>query len=246
MIHRTTGIQRFAIRSDISVQSPNRLAAPGRAARRTAANRLAGGGHVAAGNRGVACSVLHGALHVRTNPPGAVLYVDDNEIGVTPASHDFVYYGTRKIRLVKDGYETLTVLQPIPAPWYEFIGLDFIAENVIPRRDSRRAGARLPVATTTDCADRTSCSVAPRTYDKARKLSPLVARRRRHVANGFRDSSPRKRKPPGAHKHCPRAALNGLRWIGSATSSIRGPNRSIRPRPTRSRNRASVRPRAVR
>ena len=76
---------------------------------------------------------------MRSNPPGALLYVDDHEIGVTPVSHDFIYYGTRKIRLIKDGYETLNVLQPIPAPWYQYFGLDFITENMIPGeiRDER-------------------------------------------------------------------------------------------------------------
>jgi hypothetical protein len=43
------------------------------------------------------------------------------------------------VRLVKSGYETLTVLQPIPAPWYQYPGLDFVSENVIPGeiRDER-------------------------------------------------------------------------------------------------------------
>ncbi len=75
---------------------------------------------------------LHRRLMVRSDPPGAVVFVDDYEIGTTPVSHDFTYYGTRKIRLVKDGYETLTVLQPIPAPWYEWPPLDFVSENCVP------------------------------------------------------------------------------------------------------------------
>ncbi len=78
-------------------------------------------------------------MTIRTNPPGAVVYVDEEEIGTSPCSHDFVYYGTRKIRLVKDGYETQTILQPFPWPWYELIGLDFVTENLIPGeiRDER-------------------------------------------------------------------------------------------------------------
>ncbi len=78
-------------------------------------------------------------MTVRTNPPGALLYVDDYEIGVTPVSTDFIYYGNRKIRLVKDGYETLTVMQSIPPPWYEYVPLDFVAENLVPGqiRDQR-------------------------------------------------------------------------------------------------------------
>ncbi len=69
---------------------------------------------------------------VRSNPPGAVVYIDDYEIGTTPVATNFTYYGTRKIRLVKNGYETLTVMQPVPAPWYQWVPFDFIAENLIP------------------------------------------------------------------------------------------------------------------
>ncbi|RLS34440.1 MAG: PEGA domain-containing protein [Planctomycetota bacterium] len=78
-------------------------------------------------------------MTIRSNPPGALVYVDDYQIGTTPVSTDFTYYGTRKIRLVKDGYETLTVRQPFPIPWYEVFPLDFVAENLWPAeiRDER-------------------------------------------------------------------------------------------------------------
>jgi hypothetical protein len=78
-------------------------------------------------------------LNVRTNPPGALVYVDNQQIGTTPCSVDFTYYGTREIRLIKPGFETLTVNQPIPTPWYEYPGLDFISENLVPSkiRDNR-------------------------------------------------------------------------------------------------------------
>ncbi len=69
---------------------------------------------------------------VRSNPPGATVYVDGYEIGTTPIATDFIYYGTRQIRLVKDGYETLTIDQPIGTPWWEFPPLDFVSENVVP------------------------------------------------------------------------------------------------------------------
>jgi hypothetical protein len=78
-------------------------------------------------------------LTIRSNPPGALVLIDNYEIGTTPVSTDFTYYGKRKIQLIKDGYETLTVLQPIPTPWYEIPGIDFISENVVPGeiRDER-------------------------------------------------------------------------------------------------------------
>jgi hypothetical protein len=75
---------------------------------------------------------VHRRMTIRSNPPGAVVYVDDYEIGTTPVSADFTYYGTRKIRLVKDGCETLTVMQPIRTPWYEITPLDFVFENLVP------------------------------------------------------------------------------------------------------------------
>jgi hypothetical protein len=78
-------------------------------------------------------------FNVRTNPPGALVYVDNQQIGTTPCSVDFTYYGTREIRLIKPGYETLTVNQPIPTPWYEYPPLDFVSENLVTMkiRDNR-------------------------------------------------------------------------------------------------------------
>ena len=73
-------------------------------------------------------------LMVRSNPPGAMVYVDNQPIGTTPCATDFTYYGTREIRLVKAGYETLTVNQPLPAPWYQIPPLDFVSENIVPRK----------------------------------------------------------------------------------------------------------------
>src|SRR5262245_11926665 len=87
-------------------------------------------------------------LNVRTNPPGALVYVDNQQIGTTPCSVDFTYYGTREIRLIKPGFETLTVNQPIPTPWYEIPPLDFISENLVAAkiRDNRTVAFNLSPA----------------------------------------------------------------------------------------------------
>jgi hypothetical protein len=85
------------------------------------------------------CGCVRRRLNVHSNPPGALVYVDNQQIGTTPCSVDFTYYGTREIRLVKPGYETLTLNQPIPAPWYQIPPLDFFSENLVPTkiRDNR-------------------------------------------------------------------------------------------------------------
>src|ERR1700742_3189479 len=84
-------------------------------------------------------AIVRRRLNVNSNPQGALVYVDNQQIGSTPCSVDFTYYGTREIRLIKPGYETLTVNQPIPTPWYEYIPLDFVSENLVPNkiRDNR-------------------------------------------------------------------------------------------------------------
>jgi hypothetical protein len=69
-------------------------------------------------------------ITVRSIPEGALVYIDDQQIGATPVSTSFIYYGTRKIQLVKDGFKTITVKQTFSPPWYEIPGIDFFSENV--------------------------------------------------------------------------------------------------------------------
>ncbi len=80
----------------------------------------------------VLCGCVQRRMTISSNPPGAIVKVDDVEIGRTPVSTSFVYYGTRKIQLSKAGYETLTVLQPVPTPWYQWPGIDFVSEHFSP------------------------------------------------------------------------------------------------------------------
>lgn len=59
------------------------------------------------------------------------MYVDDQEVGITPCSTAFIYYGTRKLTLIKDGYKTETLHQTFNPPWYQYPPLDFITENLL-------------------------------------------------------------------------------------------------------------------
>src|SRR5262249_31404349 len=67
-------------------------------------------------------------LVVYSDPPAALVYLNNQYVGATPVDFYYVYYGKYQFTLVKDGYETLNVIQDIPAPWYELPGPDFIAE----------------------------------------------------------------------------------------------------------------------
>jgi len=76
---------------------------------------------------------VHRRLTIRSNPVGALVYVDGVEIGRTPVSTPFVYYGTRTIRLELDGYETVEEDHQIRAPWYQVPPLDFVSDNLMMR-----------------------------------------------------------------------------------------------------------------
>lgn len=102
---------------------------------------------------GLAAVALTGCVErrytVRTDPPGALVVVNDEEIGPSPTSRSFTYYGTRKITLIKDGYQTQTILQPLDAPWWDAPVIDFFSENVVPvtLRDEREFVYKLTPAT---------------------------------------------------------------------------------------------------
>jgi len=67
-------------------------------------------------------------LTIRTEPAGALVYVNDEEIGRSPASTDFVWYGDYDIIVRKDGYQTLRTHAKVNPPWYQVPPVDFFAE----------------------------------------------------------------------------------------------------------------------
>jgi hypothetical protein len=68
---------------------------------------------------------------VRSDPPGARVLLDGQEVGYTPTGIPFTYYGTRKLTLIKPGFETRTELVTIPPPWYQWVPIDFVSDNFI-------------------------------------------------------------------------------------------------------------------
>ena len=83
-----------------------------------------------------AATLLTGCVERRyvitSDPPGAIVFRNGQQLGATPVDDHFVYYGKYNYTLVKDGYETLQVEQNIPAPWFEYFPIDFFSENLLP------------------------------------------------------------------------------------------------------------------
>lgn len=77
-------------------------------------------------------------MTIASNPPGAMVLLDGKEIGYSPASSDFIWYGTRQVTLIKDGYETKTEQVTVAAPWYQWPVIEFFADNLSPKRITDR------------------------------------------------------------------------------------------------------------
>ncbi len=67
-------------------------------------------------------------LTIETAPCGALVYLNDEEVGRSPVTTDFLWYGDYDVVIRKEGYKTLHTHQPIDAPWYQIPPIDFFAE----------------------------------------------------------------------------------------------------------------------
>lgn len=72
------------------------------------------------------------SILIETDPPGAQLWINEHEIGKTPVLYEFITHGRYKFRLEKPGFKPITAREMIRAPIYEWIGIDFVAEWVLP------------------------------------------------------------------------------------------------------------------
>ena len=67
-------------------------------------------------------------LTIQTDPPGALVELNAQEMGRTPVSRDFTWYGTYDVTLRLDNYRTLKTTAKVFAPIYEWIPLDLVTE----------------------------------------------------------------------------------------------------------------------
>jgi hypothetical protein len=80
---------------------------------------------------GLASLVLAGCvereLTINTVPTGAVVTLNDEEIGQSPVSTNFQWYGDYNVRVSKAGYETLVTHRNLKSPIYDYFPFDFFA-----------------------------------------------------------------------------------------------------------------------
>jgi hypothetical protein len=67
-------------------------------------------------------------MHITSEPSGALVYLNDQEVGRTPVTRDFVWYGDYDVQVRKEGYETLDTHKWVVAPWWQWPPFDLFAE----------------------------------------------------------------------------------------------------------------------
>ena len=69
---------------------------------------------------------------IATEPAGAKIFLNDDEIGDTPVKVPFTWYGDYDIVVRKPGYKTIRTHHKLNAPWYQFPVIDLFAECLVP------------------------------------------------------------------------------------------------------------------
>ena len=73
---------------------------------------------------------VYRSLTIRTEPPGSLVYVNDQLKGESPLTYDFVWYGWHRVTLRKNGFQRLDDQKLLRAPVYLWIPFDFVMELV--------------------------------------------------------------------------------------------------------------------
>jgi hypothetical protein len=71
-------------------------------------------------------------LTINTNPQGALIVLNDEQIGQSPVTVPFNWYGDYQVRISKEGYETLNTHRDLKAPLHDYPPFDLVAEVLYP------------------------------------------------------------------------------------------------------------------
>ncbi|MBN1787751.1 MAG: PEGA domain-containing protein [Sedimentisphaerales bacterium] len=68
-------------------------------------------------------------LTIVTEPAGALVTLNDEEIGESPVTVAFEWYGDYVVRISKEGYQTLNTHRDLKRPLHDYVGFDLFAET---------------------------------------------------------------------------------------------------------------------
>lgn len=71
-------------------------------------------------------------IKITTEPPNARVFLNDQEVGRSEVTTDFLWYGDYDVTIRKEGFQTLQTNWNIKAPWYQWVPFDFFSEVLWP------------------------------------------------------------------------------------------------------------------
>jgi len=66
-------------------------------------------------------------LFLRSEPPGATVFLDGQPAGTTPYEGEIPAWGTRRLELQLDGYERVDTDLELSTPWWDWFPLDMLS-----------------------------------------------------------------------------------------------------------------------
>jgi hypothetical protein len=67
-------------------------------------------------------------ISIDSEPRGAIVWLNDEEVGRTPVTVPFTFYGTYDVRLEKEEFATVQGKRQAKGPWWEAPGPDLLVE----------------------------------------------------------------------------------------------------------------------
>src|SRR3954462_14875125 len=76
------------------------------------------------------CGCAQRTVDITSEPSGALVYLNGDEVGRTPMRYDFMWYSNYDVTLRKDGWETLKTSKKIDPPLLFIPPIDLVGELV--------------------------------------------------------------------------------------------------------------------
>jgi hypothetical protein len=67
-------------------------------------------------------------MTIESDPPGALVELNGQEIGRTPLTQDFLWYGRYDVHLRLDGHQTIKTTANVRSPLWQIPPIDLLAE----------------------------------------------------------------------------------------------------------------------
>jgi len=78
------------------------------------------------------CGCVERLITITTQPPGARVWLNDQEIGDSPVTVPFTWYGQYDVAVRREGFQTVKTMRQPNVPVYQWPVLDFFTECILP------------------------------------------------------------------------------------------------------------------